>query len=111
MGRIKLKKGLDIPIQGKPVQEISDGTHVKRVALLGDDFVGMKPTMLVQEGDVVKLGQPVFTDKKTPGVKYTSPGSGKVVEINRGAKRVFLSMVIELSGDEQIEFPAKSEVI
>lgn len=109
MGRIKLKKGLDIPIQGKPVQEISDGTHVKRVALLGDDFVGMKPTMLVQEGDVVKLGQPVFADKKTPGVKYTSPGSGKVVEINRGAKRVFLSMVVELSGDEQIEFPAKSE--
>lgn len=109
MGRIKLKKGLDIPIQGKPVQEISDGTHVKRVAILGDDFVGMKPTMLVQEGDDVKLGQPVFADKKTPGVKYTSPGSGKVVEINRGAKRVFLSMVIELSGDEQIEFPAKSE--
>ncbi|MCF8240969.1 MAG: Na(+)-translocating NADH-quinone reductase subunit A [Melioribacteraceae bacterium] len=109
MARLKLKKGLDIPIKGKPVQEVSDAASVKRVAILGNDYVGMKPTMIVQEGDVVKLGQPVFTDKKNPLVKYTSPGNGKVVEINRGEKRVFLSMVIELSGNEEIEFPAASQ--
>ena len=96
MGRIKLKKGLDIPIKGKPTQEVSNAPLVKRVAILGNDYVGMKPTMLVQEGDIVKLGQPLFTDKKIPFVQYTSPGSGKVVEINRGEKRVFLSLVIEL---------------
>lgn len=109
MGRIKLKKGLDIPIKGKPVQEISEGTPVKKVAVLGHDFVGMKPTMLVQEGDVVKLGQPLFTDKKNPSVQYTSPGSGKVLEINRGEKRVFLSMVIELSGSDEVEFKSTKE--
>lgn len=109
MGIIKLKKGLDIPIKGAPVQEVSDATTVKRVAILGNDYVGMKPTMLVQEGDTVKLGQPVFTDKKTPSVQYTSPGSGKVVEINRGAKRVFLSMVIELTGNDELEFASTSE--
>ncbi|MCF8413276.1 MAG: Na(+)-translocating NADH-quinone reductase subunit A [Melioribacteraceae bacterium] len=109
MARIKLTKGLDIPIKGKPVQEISDAPVVKRVAILGNDYVGMKPTMLVQEGDTVKLGQPVFIDKKTPSVQYTSPGNGKVIEINRGAKRVFLSMVIELTGNEELEFTATSE--
>jgi Na+-transporting NADH:ubiquinone oxidoreductase subunit A len=69
----------------------------------------MKPTMLVQEGDVVKLGQPLFTDKKIPSVQYTSPGSGKVVEINRGEKRVFLSLVIELSGSDEVQFSSTSQ--
>ena len=109
MGIIKLKKGLDIPIKGHPAQEVSDATAVKRIAILGNDYVGMKPTMLVQEGDTVKLGQPVFTDKKNPSVQYTSPGNGKVVEINRGDKRVFLSMVIELTGNEELTFPSTSE--
>ncbi|RJP63156.1 MAG: Na(+)-translocating NADH-quinone reductase subunit A [Ignavibacteriales bacterium] len=109
MGRIKLTKGLDIPIKGKPVQEISDAAPVRRVAVLGNDYVGMKPTMLVQEGDIVKLGQPLFTDKKNPSVQYTSPGNGKVVEINRGEKRVFLSLVIELSGNEEVTFKTTSQ--
>ena len=60
-----------------------------------NDYVGMKPTMLVEEGDSVKLGQALFEDKKNPGVKFTSPISGKIVEINRGERRTFLSMVIE----------------
>lgn len=109
MARLKLKKGLDIPIKGKPIQEVSDAASVKRVAILGNDYVGMKPTMIVQEGDVVKLGQPLFTDKKNPSVQYTSPGSGKVVEINRGEKRVFLSLVIELSGSDEVEFKSTKE--
>tara|TARA_E500000305_G_C4001833_1_gene227824 strand:- start:11 stop:250 length:240 start_codon:yes stop_codon:yes gene_type:complete len=78
---IKIKKGLDVPISGQPVQEISPGPEVGRVALIGPDYVGMKPTMLVQEGDRVKLGQPLFEDKKTPGVIYTSatvPQPGEV---------------------------------
>jgi len=68
----------------------------------------MKPSMLVGEGDRVKLGQPLYTDKKTPGVMHTSPGAGTVVEIHRGAKRRFESIEIELDGDEQVEFPVHS---
>ena len=93
MGRIKIKKGLDVPITGKPEQIISEGNIAKRVAILGDDYVGMKPTLSVKEGDRVKIGQEVFTDKKMPAIKYTAPAAGKVVEINRGAKRKFLSLV------------------
>ncbi|MCK4765809.1 MAG: Na(+)-translocating NADH-quinone reductase subunit A [Candidatus Aminicenantes bacterium] len=104
MGLTKIKKGLDIPITGEPKQEISAAAAPKRVALVGYDYMGMKPTMAVSIGDKVKLGQLLFTDKKMPGVKYTSPGAGKVVEINRGAKRVFESIVIELQGNREITF-------
>ncbi len=103
MSVIRIKKGLDLPINGEPSAAI-DIKEVKNVAILGNDYIGLKPTMHVSAGDIVKKGQLLFTDKKMEGVKYTSPGTGKVVEINRGAKRVFLSLVIELEGDDEIVF-------
>ena len=101
-----IKKGLDLPITGSPVQDIQQGPAVKKVAIIGDDYVGMRPTMLVQEGDTVKLGQPLFNDKKREGVVFTSPGAGKVVGITRGAKRKFESVEVELAGDDEITFGA-----
>ena len=103
---IKITRGLDIPLLGAPEQQITDARQVRSVALLGHDYVGMKPTMAVREGDRVKLGQPLFEDKKTPGVIYTSPGSGVVRAINRGDRRVFLSLVIDLdeSDADQAQF-------
>ncbi|CAA9889766.1 Na(+)-translocating NADH-quinone reductase subunit A [Candidatus Methylobacter favarea] len=104
-----IKKGLDIPITGEPKQVIDKGKPVKSVALLGMDYVGMKPTMMVSEGDTVKLGQILFSDKKNPGVNFTSPGAGIVKSINRGAKRVLHSVVIELQGTEQESFAKYSD--
>jgi Na+-transporting NADH:ubiquinone oxidoreductase subunit A len=104
MNHFKIKKGLDLPITGAPDQVISEGNQVSSVAVVGSDYIDMKPTMLVQEGDRVKLGQILFTDKKTEGVNFTSPGCGVVKSINRGAKRVLRTVVIELDGDEQVEF-------
>lgn len=101
---IKIKKGLDLPITGNPEQVISAGQKVTQVALLGADYHGMKPTMLVQEGDRVKKGQVIFTDKKTEGVQFTAPASGVVKAINRGERRVFLSLVIDVEGDEEVTF-------
>lgn len=101
---IKIKKGLDLPIQGAPEQKIGDAMTVSKVAVLGEEYVGMRPTMHVQVGDVVKKGQLLFEDKKNPGVKYVSPASGEVLEINRGAKRVLQSVVIGLKGDDAVEF-------
>ncbi len=106
---IRIKKGLNLPISGDPVQEIQPGPAVKSVALIGPDYVGMKPTMQVAEGDSVKVGQVLFTDKKTEGVRYTSPGCGKVASINRGKKRAFQSLVIELDGDAEEQFASYSE--
>ncbi len=101
---ITIKKGLDLPIAGAPTQVINDGKAIKKVALLGEEYVGMRPTMHVRVGDEVKKAQILFEDKKNPGVKFTSPVSGKVIEVNRGAKRVLQSVVVEVAGDEQITF-------
>ncbi|NLC71661.1 MAG: Na(+)-translocating NADH-quinone reductase subunit A [Desulfuromonadaceae bacterium] len=106
MEPIRIKKGLRLPVAGEPEQVIHEGKPVSRVAVVGDDFVGMKPTMEVAVGEKVKLGQLLFSDKKTPGVQYTSPGAGTVIEINRGARRHFESMVIALEGDEEVTFPS-----
>ena len=106
---IVIKKGLTLPITGEPCQEISEGNPVKSVALIGSDYNGMKPKMLVRVGDRVKLGQPLFSDKKTPGVIFTSPGTGSVSAINRGARRVLQSVVIELEGNEEETFDCYKE--
>jgi Na+-transporting NADH:ubiquinone oxidoreductase subunit A len=107
--QFQIKKGLDIPITGEPEQVIENGNKVKTVAILGMDYVGMKPTMMVNEGDTVKLGQILFSDKKNPGVNFTSPGAGIVKNINRGEKRVLQSVVIELKGSEQESFDKYKE--
>lgn len=97
----KIRKGLDLPITGAPEQVVGEGRAVSRVALLGPDYVGMKPTMLVKDGDKVRLGQPIFEDKKTPGVIFTAPASGVIEGVHRGAKRVLQSVVIRVEGDEE----------
>ena len=106
---IKIKRGLTLPISGAPVQTIENGKPVKQVALVGFDYVGMKPTMEVQVGDRVKCGQLLFTDKKTEGVRYTAPASGVVSAINRGERRVFQSLVIDVEGDEYETFASYPE--
>jgi Na+-transporting NADH:ubiquinone oxidoreductase subunit A len=93
---IRVKRGLDLPIAGAPGQTIHDGPRIRNVALVGYDYVGLKPSMLVQVGDRVVKGQPLFTDKRNPGVQFTAPATGVVVDIHRGAKRVFQSLVIEV---------------
>lgn len=103
---IKIKRGLNLPVSGNPESVIDDACKVRSVALVGFDYIGMKPTMAVKEGDRVKLGELLFSDKKSEGVKYTSPGSGTVAAINRGEKRALQSVVIDLDGDDQVTFPA-----
>ncbi len=101
---IKIRKGLDLPITGNPRQTIEDGPTIRSVAVIGFDYHGMKPTMTVKPGDRVKRGQELFSDKKTSGVIYTSPASGTVSAVHRGAQRVFQSVVIDIDGDDYIEF-------
>jgi Na+-transporting NADH:ubiquinone oxidoreductase subunit A len=98
--RIVIRKGLNLPIAGQPKQEIDKARDVTRVGLVADDYRGMRPTMMVSEGDQVQTGQILFEDKKTPGVFFTSPGTGRVVSVLRGDKRRFLGLEIELSGKE-----------
>ena len=92
---ITIKRGLDIPVAGEPLQQIDGTLKTTQVALIGEEYVGLKPTMMVEVGDHVVTGQVLFEDKKTPGVLFTAPASGIVSAINRGDRRVLQSVVID----------------
>ena len=102
---IKIRRGLDLPIAGTPKQSINEGPKISQVGVIGSDYQGMKPTMAVRVGESVSQGQLLFEDKKNPGVKFTSPVSGTIVAINRGERRVYQSLVIDLEGDAKEAFP------
>lgn len=104
---ITIKKGLDLPITGEPTKQISEHTPTQ-VAIIGYDYIGMRPTMSIKEGDIVAKGQVLFEDKKRAGVKYTAPVSGQIAAINRGERRVFESIVITANhqSDNEVTFNA-----
>lgn len=97
MARFDLKKGLDLPISGAPDQTVFDRPPPQAVALIGSEYIGLKPKMLVGEGDDVTRGTPLFCDKDSPEVMFTAPATGRVRAINRGARRVLQSVVIDVS--------------
>ncbi len=101
---VRIKKGLDIPLQGRPEQVITNANDVSTVAVLGSDTNGLQPTVAVQPGQHVRLGEALFTDKRNPQVQFTSPGTGKVIAINRGERRRLQSIVIRLDGDDEKTF-------
>ena len=105
---ITIKKGLDIPISGAPQQTIHDGPAITSVAVLGEEYVGMRPTMHVQVGDRVAKGQLLFEDKKNPGIRFTAPAAGVVNEVLRGPQRVLQAVVISLEGDDTSSFASYS---
>jgi Na+-transporting NADH:ubiquinone oxidoreductase subunit A len=96
-----IKKGLDLPIRGAPEQRVENAPVVSKIAILARDYPFMKPRMHVQVGDRVRRGQLLFEDRKTDGVRFTSPGAGTVLAINRGARRALRSVVIDLTPSEQ----------
>jgi Na+-transporting NADH:ubiquinone oxidoreductase subunit A len=97
----RITKGLNLPIAGAPSQTVDASRGISRVALLGADYHGLRPTMLVEPGDRVRRGEPLLHDKNIPDVRLTAPASGRVAAIHRGPKRVLVSVVIELSEAER----------
>ncbi len=95
MRHFKFRKGLDLPIDGAPVQEISEGPKVSTIAILGADYIGLKPRLFVEEGDKVGQGSPILTNKDQPDVQVVSPIAGVVKAVNRGARRKLISVEIE----------------
>jgi Na+-transporting NADH:ubiquinone oxidoreductase subunit A len=104
-----IRKGLDLPISGEPIQTVEAAPAVPRVALLSRDFRFMKPRMHAAVGDRVKRGQPVFEDRKTEGVVFSAPGAGTIAAVNRGDRRAFQSLVIELTESEAAGRPVDDD--
>ncbi|MDH5303284.1 MAG: NADH:ubiquinone reductase (Na(+)-transporting) subunit A, partial [Gammaproteobacteria bacterium] len=104
--QISIKKGLTIPLQGRPEQSIGEAHGVSTVAVVATDVNDLRPTMAVSVGDQVRSGQTLFTAKYCPDIRFTAPGAGEVTAINRGARRALQSVVIRLDGDAADEFEA-----
>jgi len=104
----KIKKGLDIKLVGEAEKTIVD-LKAKRFAIKPPDFIGCFPKMLVKEGDAVKAGTPIFFDKYRDNIIFSSPVSGKMIEIRRGAKRKMLEVIIESDGkNDAIDYGSAS---
>jgi Na+-transporting NADH:ubiquinone oxidoreductase subunit A len=101
---ITIRRGFDLPIKGEPAQLIEAARPVGSVAVLGRDYLDLRPSMQVEEGDRVRLGQPLFSDRRRPGVSVTAPGAGVVTTVRRGARRVLQSVIIALEGDGEEVF-------
>ena len=97
---IKLHKGLDINLKGKPVEELFEVKAPETYALVPDDFHGITPKVVVKEQDVVKAGDVLFEDKKHPEVKFVSPVSGVVTSVTRGERRKVLNISIAASKEQ-----------
>ncbi|MDJ0859798.1 MAG: Na(+)-translocating NADH-quinone reductase subunit A [Dinoroseobacter sp.] len=95
MQQFTLKKGLTLPVTGAPAQDIHKASAPSTAAVLGSDYIGLKPRLSVQEGDEVSVGSPIFAHKDTPTVMVTSPMAGRVKAINRGARRALISVEIQ----------------
>lgn len=102
--RLNVRRGLDLPVAGKPRQEFGDPRPVTRVALLGRDYRGLRLGPLVEEGATVVLGQPLLQDRGDSRIVCTAPGAGVVEAINRGERRSLESVVVRLEGDGEVHF-------
>jgi Na+-transporting NADH:ubiquinone oxidoreductase subunit A len=106
----RIRKGLDLPIAGTPKQTITRGPEIALVALVGDDFPGLKPQVRVEVGQEVRRGALLCEDAALPGVRHTAPGAGRVEAIHRGPKRGLESIVIALSEGERLGNPSEHEL-
>ena len=106
MQTFNLQKGADLPITGAPEQAIVAGPAPRSVALLGPDYLDLKPRVQVEVGQSVRRGETIFFHKDLPQVAMTAPLSGTITAINRGARRALLSIEIEVTDadDQGIDF-------
>ncbi len=111
MAEFKLKKGLDIPIAGKPAKELRTIENQSIFKIHPVDIKGLKPKLLVKEGDQVKIGTPVLYNKLSEKVKFVSPASGTIKNIQFGPRRVINEISIESNGntDEYVTFESYDE--
>lgn len=106
---IKLRKGLDINLKGKPSAELFEVSQSDAYALMPDDFVGITPKAVVKEGDNVKAGTALFIDKNHPEVKFVSPVSGAVLGVDRGERRKILTIRVKPDKEQTyIDFGKKN---
>ena len=107
---IKLRKGLDIKLEGAAIETKVEIGKAKEYALQPDDFTGVVPKVVVREGDRVKAGEPLFVDKNCPDVRFASPISGEVTEVVRGDRRKVLCVKVKADAEQEYAEFGKKDV-
>lgn len=107
---VKLRRGLDINLAGKATSEKKSVTVGSVYALQPADFQGVKPKVVVKEGDKIKAGDALFINKDYPEVKFASPVSGTVKLVERGDRRKLLSIQVEADAEQQYADYGKKDV-
>ena len=107
---IKLRKGLDINLKGKPSEERIKTTMGQELALVPDDFVGVTPKVVVKEGDYVEAGDALFVNKHFPSVKFASPVSGTVSAVVRGERRKVLCVKVKAEAEQKFKDFGRKDV-
>ena len=107
---IKLRKGLDIKLEGAAIETKVEIGKAKEYALQPDDFTGVVPKVVVREGDRVKAGEPLFVDKNCPDVRFASPVSGEVTEVVRGDRRKVLCVKVKADAEQEYAEFGKKDV-
>jgi Na+-transporting NADH:ubiquinone oxidoreductase subunit A len=100
---VRIRKGLDLPFSGAPALETAEGPAVPTVALQPVEFGGVKPRLLVKEGDRIRRGTALFLDKRNEALRFCSPAAGTVRSIVLGPRRWIESIVVEVSGTDEAE--------
>ncbi|MFK7742172.1 MAG: Na(+)-translocating NADH-quinone reductase subunit A [Planctomycetota bacterium] len=106
----KIKKGFDLPLAGRAEPVLADAAEPQLVALETAEFSGIKPKVLVKEGDSVRTGQPIYLNKLDRDVVWCSPATGTVKEIVYGARRYLQRVVIESAGSDDHLDVAKADL-
>ena len=101
--QVKLKKGANIKLDGVAYRTKEDAPFSEVVALKPSDFHGVIPKLILREGAKVKAGTPIFYDKENEEIKFSSPVSGEIIEISRGARRVITAIKIKVDGSNTAE--------
>ena len=107
---IKLRKGLDIKLEGAAIETKVEIGKAKEYALQPDDFTGVVPKVVVREGDRVKAGEPLFVDKNCLDVRFASPVSGEVTEVVRGDRRKVLCVKVKADAEQEYAEFGKKDV-
>ena len=107
---IKLKKGLDIKLNGEAEKVVQPAGKITSCALKPTDFRALTPKLMVKVGDEVKAGDVLFTDKTHPEIKFTTPVSGSIEAVNRGERRKLLEVVVKADAEIQYRDFGKADV-
>ncbi len=103
MTSIRVKKGCRLNMAGKPSLALDIMANPEQVAVLPERMPFIKPRIMVQEGDFVKIGSPLFSDKHIPDLRFLSPGCGTVSKVHFGPRRVIKEIVVRIADTEIYE--------